>query len=579
MELIKNDACKSIQVPPKSQLDVVIKDFMKCKLLCGDAEIQGFPLETNEEYSLPSGGLGIHSWHGCKLEISGNFVDEPKIVDAKQNCMIRYVNLHAFLEGKRDTVSSKAIKVPKSLFDDTWKEDKDSEMNEHKGDLIEKFSLDYDQLSLFSDSEIDTIFNLNIDSIGPRLMILGPVNSGKSTLCKTIVNYAYRKSLQSSYAKQYNENENENETETDNEDYNDTDNDNDESGIPLFVDLDPGQNMLGLPGTCVAEWMNHYIEPFDKIYEARYNNSFSYFHGTITPNANGNLYRYMIHRLSVTCKKKLLSNQSMRNGGMIINTCGYIAEPMFPTIKHIINTFSVNAIAVLQHEGQDPLINFLQNYCKTCKYPIHCSTLPVSSAISQSKSKAKGKGREKRDAVCKHYFYGNDYSQYMPYSRTFSFSDLKIYKISDFKTENNKDTNKDKDKKGKFTHNDKKDSCLVKVNYNYNYHEKGDTRNEKKENVNESESDNKSESVETKTQTFEIYETKFKDKMAGNIVAITYAQKKEELLTANIAGFICIKNIDFDNKSVECLCSCIGKFPGLLVDGDINVKTLSMTLS
>eukprot|EP00300_Choanocystis_sp_HF-7_P015507 c19085_g2_i2.p1 GENE.c19085_g2_i2~~c19085_g2_i2.p1 ORF type:complete len:166 (+),score=28.68 c19085_g2_i2:10-507(+) len=57
---------------------------------------------------------------------------------------------------------------------------------------------------------------------GPRVMIIGPVDSGKSTLCRQLINYAIRDHVQ-----------------------------------PVFVDLDVGQAHVSVPGTISAAVVTH----------------------------------------------------------------------------------------------------------------------------------------------------------------------------------------------------------------------------------------------------------------------------------------------------------------------------------
>jgi pantothenate kinase len=62
-------------------------------------------------------------------------------------------------------------------------------------------------------------------TFGPRVMIIGPVDSGKSTLCSFLLNYAVR-----------------------------------QQRTPVFVDLDIGQGSIGPPGTLSASVIR---KPFD----------------------------------------------------------------------------------------------------------------------------------------------------------------------------------------------------------------------------------------------------------------------------------------------------------------------------
>ena len=65
-------------------------------------------------------------------------------------------------------------------------------------------------------------------SAGPRVLIVGPADVGKSSLSKILINYAAR-----------------------------------QAWSPLFIDLDLGQNAISVPGTISAAPIDHPINPFE----------------------------------------------------------------------------------------------------------------------------------------------------------------------------------------------------------------------------------------------------------------------------------------------------------------------------
>ena len=104
----------------------------------------------------------------------------------------------------------------------------------------------------------------------------------------------------------------------------------------------------------------------------------------------------------------------------------------------------------MEHDTQDELVKFIKDECARSEYKMHYSTVPVSGAVIPNNS---NKGRMKRDAVCRHYFYGNidnnnngnkimldrldaqlknqalSTTQYSAYLRNFSFSDFTMYAL------------------------------------------------------------------------------------------------------------------------------------------------------
>lgn len=129
------------------------------KLLEGNAEVFGIELAQNKEYSFREESFAVFTWYGCKLETVG---EAQSIYISDKTPMIAYVNTHAQLEARRDVALA------------------------------------------------------NSDE-GPRVLIVGAVDQGKSSLAKILASYAVRLDR-----------------------------------TPIYVDLDVGQGALSIPGTMCA---------------------------------------------------------------------------------------------------------------------------------------------------------------------------------------------------------------------------------------------------------------------------------------------------------------------------------------
>ncbi|KAL9966563.1 hypothetical protein ACROYT_G024659 [Oculina patagonica] len=167
-------------------------------LLQGQGEVFGTELIKNKKFTFKAGSkVAIFTWHGCTVEISGPL--EVAYV-SKETPMVMYLNLHMGLEQKR-------IKAENST----------------------------------DESEI-----------GPRVLVVGPVDVGKSTLCQLLLNYAVRMGRR-----------------------------------PVFVDLDVGQGFIGIPGSMGALLIER---PAD-IEEARASGCIINTCGWVT----GTGYRILVH--------------------------------------------------------------------------------------------------------------------------------------------------------------------------------------------------------------------------------------------------------------------------------------------
>ena len=128
------------------------------KLLSGTAEIFGIEMAINREYTFANENFAVFTWYGCVIESTGS----GQIYESDSTPMVAYVNTHVQLEAMRDVA--------------------------------------------FANGER-----------GPRVIVVGPKDHGKSTICRILSAYAARLDRN-----------------------------------PVFVDLDVGQGSLSIPGSLCA---------------------------------------------------------------------------------------------------------------------------------------------------------------------------------------------------------------------------------------------------------------------------------------------------------------------------------------
>ena len=128
------------------------------KLVSGTAEIFGVEMTLNKEYVFVNENFALFTWYGCVIESTGN----GQIYESGNTPMVAYVNTHIQLEALRDVAFANG-------------------------------------------------------TVGPRVIVVGPKDHGKSTLSRILVTYAARLDR-----------------------------------VPIFVDLDVGQSVLSVPGTLCA---------------------------------------------------------------------------------------------------------------------------------------------------------------------------------------------------------------------------------------------------------------------------------------------------------------------------------------
>lgn len=219
--------------------------------------------------------MAVFTWHGCTLVMTGNTEDA---YISSETPMVLYVNIHTAIE----------------------------------------------QLRVKAEQE---------EQPAPRVMVVGPDDVGKSTLCKMLLNWAVRVGRS-----------------------------------PIFVDLDVSQNAISLPGTISAL----VVERTANIEEG-YNldAQIVYSYGYKTPNENPVLYKRLISCLGDTInmryenvnackicqrfesfffKLKFVFLFKALMSGIIVNTGGWIKDEGYNALKHAAIELNVNLILVIDQE-------------------------------------------------------------------------------------------------------------------------------------------------------------------------------------------------------------------------------------
>lgn len=130
-------------------------EVVSIQLLSGSAEVFGVPLVEGKTYSWGQGDkLAVFSWYGCKLKVSA--LKDSMVYISDKTPMLSYVNTHAQLEARRDYAAS-VLKL-----------------------ATEEGKLDDDK---YTGTEVIS---------GPRVLVCGPVDSGKSVICGYLAACAVR---------------------------------------------------------------------------------------------------------------------------------------------------------------------------------------------------------------------------------------------------------------------------------------------------------------------------------------------------------------------------------------------------
>ncbi|KAF4137040.1 Pre-mRNA cleavage complex II protein Clp1 [Phytophthora infestans] len=229
----------------------------------GSAELFGVELAIDREYVFRDRKLAIFTWYGCTLEVRGAL---EEAYTSEETPMDSYLNIHAQLQRRRELAKAK-------------------------------------------------------HAAGPRVLVCGPMDSGKSTLTQILVNYALRLGEK-----------------------------------PTLVELDVGQGCLSVPGTISASPLDMNSLSIEEDFILT--NPLAYFYGHAASSENVELFRYQQQVLSKAVKRRLANDEEVNASGCVINTCGWVDGTGFDMLVHAIKDFDVDLVLVI---GQDRLYSRLQS--------------------------------------------------------------------------------------------------------------------------------------------------------------------------------------------------------------------------
>ncbi|KAK2966939.1 hypothetical protein RJ640_002124 [Escallonia rubra] len=304
---------------------------LRLRILSGTAEIFGTEIPPEIWLTFPpSLKFAVFTWYGATIELDGTTETD---YTADETPMISYVNVHAVLEGRRNRA--------KASPDDS------------------------------------------VSSQGPRVIVVGPTDSGKSTLSRMLLSWAAKQGWK-----------------------------------PTYVDLDVGQGSITIPG-CIAATP---IEmPIDSVEGIPLEMPLVYYYGQVSPSLNADLYKVLVKELAQTLERQFAGNAESRAAGMVINTMGWIEGVGYELLLHAIETFNVTVVLVL---GQEKLCSMLKDVLKS-KPGVDVVKLQKSGGVVSRSGKVRNIARKSR---IREYFYGpsNDLS---PHSNVVNFNDLSLYRI------------------------------------------------------------------------------------------------------------------------------------------------------
>jgi polyribonucleotide 5'-hydroxyl-kinase len=354
-------------------------DVISFCLQKGSCELYGCELALQKVYSIPQGGIkvALFTWHGCVVDLWEGSIEgalEISYTSDETSSNVAFVNTHAQLEALRDEAS----------------------------------------LAIHNAQDEDTKRSIG----GPRVMVVGPSECGKSSLVKTLVAYATKVGR-----------------------------------TPLWVDLDPKDNSLSVPGTLAAAPMTSTAVSVECYATTGLPPNSVHplviYHGS-SSEIHPDLFKGQVDRLAHTVQSRLDHDEQARASGIIVNTNGWIQEEGFELLIHTAEAFRISVLLVL---GHDRLYSMMISHYKKLQTESENLFMPKVLKLPRSGGVVSRPGdfiRQSRSRAVKKYFYGDlipDISesstdketktdslkrtpQLTPFLLQIPLSEIKIYKVS-----------------------------------------------------------------------------------------------------------------------------------------------------
>ncbi|KAI9052893.1 hypothetical protein LZ554_003165 [Drepanopeziza brunnea f. sp. 'monogermtubi'] len=325
------------------RFEVAIEQQIYVRIISGTAEIFGTELALNHIYTFRGIKAAIFTWHGCQIEVTGSCEEYT----AEETPLTQYANTHFALE---------------KLRDEAERDGRD----------------------------------------GPRVLIVGPTDAGKTSLVKLLTAYAIRMGRQ-----------------------------------PMVINTDSKEGLLSIAGTLTATPFASIIDveqgwgssPTSTSNPVPVKLPLCYYYGMPNPEDNTKLYKTMVSRLALAAMSRFSEDPVIKSTGMILDTPGVISQGKggYDLISHTVSEFSVNVILVI---GSERLHSEMQRRFSTYKTSSNESiTLVKLDKSGGCVDRDESFTQQVREASLKEYFFGDLKTTLSPHTQQLNFADLFIYKI------------------------------------------------------------------------------------------------------------------------------------------------------
>lgn len=354
-------------------------DVISFCLQKGSCELYGCELALQKVYAIPQGGIkvALFTWHGCVVDLWEGSTEgalDISYTSDETDSNVAFVNTHAQLESLRDEAG----------------------------------------LAIHNAQDEETKKSIR----GPRVMVVGPSECGKSSLVKTLIAYATKVGR-----------------------------------TPLWVDLDPMDNSISVPGALAVAPMTSQAVTVESYATTGIPPNTVHplvvYHGS-SSEIHPDLFKGQVDRLAQSIQSRLDHDEMARASGFVINTNGWIQDDGYELLLHTAEAFGVSVLLVL---GHDRLYSMMTSHYNKLQKDNTDLAIPKVLKLPRSGgvvSRPSDFFRQSRSRAVKKYFYGDmvvDNSdsnvdketktdslkripQLTPFLLQIPLSDIRIYKVS-----------------------------------------------------------------------------------------------------------------------------------------------------
>ncbi|KAK3984724.1 mRNA cleavage and polyadenylation factor CLP1 [Cladorrhinum sp. PSN332] len=343
------------------------------RVLTGTAERDGTELALNRSYTFTRTKSKILTWTGCTIEVSGE-LDSDEVMQyasPEESSYLPVLNLHFYLHERRQ------------------QHQQHQQQQQQRGGGISSGS--------------------NARR-GPRVMVCGGPNTGKSTVARTLVALATRAGSQ-----------------------------------PLFGNVDPRDGLLTLPGCVSAAVFGTIMDVEDPAGGTGVTSTpssgpsgvpvklpMAYYFGREKVEDDVRLWRDLVSKLGSSVRAKFEEDVEVRAGGLVLDTPGVELVSLQDGVEglvHAVREFAINVVIVLgAAEVYEELAGRLKDEKTAHGEKVDIVPLDKMDGVA---------GRDdmflqaNREASIKEYFFGDSRRTLSPFTQSVGFDDVAIFKASD----------------------------------------------------------------------------------------------------------------------------------------------------